>query len=49
MQNVVNNASMFEDGAPAGVTYFKMKKLHYRYESIEKIKKGSKRVHISQD
>ena len=49
MQNVVNNASAFEDGAPAGVTYFKTKKLHYKYDSIEKIKVGSKRIHVSQD
>ena len=47
MQNVVNNASMFEGGAPAGVTYFKTKKLHYKYDSIEKIKVGSKRIHVS--
>lgn len=47
MQNVVNNASKFETGAPAGVTYFKQKKLHYEYESIEKIKKGSRRINQS--
>ena len=50
MMSVVNNASKFEDGAPSGGTYFKMKKLNYKnYQSISMIKKGSKRVNDSQE
>ena len=49
MRSVVNNASKFEDGAPSGVTYFKTKKLHYKYESIEKIKSGTKKINASQE
>ena len=47
MRNVVNNASMFEDGAPTGITYLKTKKLNYNYKSIEKIKKGSRKINAS--
>ena len=49
MRSVVNNASKFEDGAPSGVTYFKTKKLHYKYESIEKIKTGTRKINASQE
>ena len=50
MLNVVNNASLFEDGAPSGISFFKMKKLNYKnYQSITKIKQGSKRVNDSQE
>ena len=48
MQNVVNQACKFEDG-PTGITYFKKQILNYKYESLEKIKVGSKRIHASQD
>ena len=45
----MNNASKFEDGAPTGVTYFKTKKLHGKYECIENMKSGSKKIHASQE
>lgn len=46
---VVNNASMFADGASSGVTYMKTKKLHYKYQSIEKIKSVAHKIHASQE
>ena len=49
LRTVVNNASKFEDGAPTGVTYFTKKKLNGKYECLEKIKKGSKKIHASQE
>ena len=49
LRTVVNNASKFEDGAPSGVTYFKKKKLNGKYDCLEKIKKGSRKIHISQE
>ena len=48
MRSVVNNASMFGDGAPTGGVYLKEKKLNGTYKSIDRIKQGTKRVNISQ-
>ena len=47
LSTVVNNASKFDDGAPTGVTYFKRKKLNGKYECLEKIKKGSRKIKVS--
>lgn len=49
LSTVVNNASKFDDGAPTGVTYFKRKKLNGKYECLENIKKGSRKIKVSQD
>ena len=46
MRTVVNNAGKFSDG-PSCVTYFKTKKLNGKYESLDKIKSGSKKINIS--
>ena len=49
MRNVVNNASNFEDGAPTGITYLKMKKLNGEAKSINKIKKTTRQINSSQE
>lgn len=49
MRSIVNKAQMFADGAPSGVVYMKNKKLNQEYEPLEKIKKNSKRIHLSQE
>ena len=45
-QTVVNHAGKFADG-PSAVTYFKTKKLNGKYESLAKIKTGSKKINAS--
>ena len=49
LRNVVNKAAQFGDGAPTGVTHFKMRKLRKEYESIERIKAGTAKVNASQE
>lgn len=49
LRTVVNNASKFEDGAPSGITYFKKKKLNGKYESLDRIKKGSRKINVSRE
>ena len=46
---VVNNASKFADGASSCGTYMKTKKLHYKYQAVDKINTVARKIHASQE
>ena len=49
LRTVVNKACNFEDGVSSGVSFFKKKKLNGKYESLERIRKNSRKVKASQE